>query len=140
MIGRHKDRTDAERAAVGSAVVARANQQAAARAVTNLDLIRMTQAGVSDDLIIGTVRARGARLDLSPEGLIALKDSGVSERVLIAAQGMTRGRAVAPATIVTEVPPPPVILAPPPPRVYYYAPRYYHPRPPVHYHAGFVWH
>lgn len=141
LIGRHKDEADAYRAAVGASTVARANQQAAARAVTNLDLIRMTQAGVGDDLIISTIRARGARLDLSPEALIALKENGVSERVMIAAQAMTRGRVVAPApvpaTIVTEVPPPQVIFVPPPRRVYHYGPRYYQPRRRAHYHAGF---
>jgi hypothetical protein len=96
------------------------NQQAAAAAVTNLDLINMAKAGVGDDLIISTIQSRGARLDLSPQGLIALKQSGVSDRVLIAAQNMSAGpRYVA-------GPPPAVIVRPGPPP-YWYGPRpYYH--------------
>ena len=48
--------------------------------------------------ITGTLRARGARLDLSPQGIIALKESGVSDRVLIAAQELTRGYTPVPPT------------------------------------------
>jgi len=142
ILGRNKDRADQQQAAYGSAVVARANQVAAARAVTNLDLIRMTQAKVSEEVIISTLRARGARLDLSPEGLIALKESGVSDGVLIAAQNLMRGYAARPTTIVTEQPPRTVIVNPRPaweygypPRQYYYHDYYHGPR--VQYHFGF---
>jgi hypothetical protein len=139
LIGRSKDEADAQRAAAGATAVAHANQRAAVRAVTNLDLIRMTQAGVSDDLVISTLRTRGARLDLSPEALIALKESGVSERVLIAAQGMTQAHIAAPVptTIVTESPPPQVIVAPPPRRIYYYHPYRHYRHPRARYHVGF---
>ena len=143
VLGRNKDHADERRAATGAAVVAQANQQAAARAITNYDLIRMTQAGVSDDLIISTIRARGARLDLSPAALISLKESGVSDRVMIAAQGMTRGQVVASApastTVVTDPLRPNVIVSPVPRRVYhhYYVPRPYHRRMHIHYGVGF---
>jgi hypothetical protein len=118
LIGQSKDRADQRHAAAGAAVVAGANQQAAAMAVTNYDLISMTRAGVGDDLIVSTMQSRGARLDLSPNGLIALKQAGVSDRVLMSAQNLGSG----PAYVAG---PPPVYYAPGPPP-YWYGPRPYY--------------
>lgn len=104
VLGRNKDRVDEQRAAYGAARVGQLNQQVAAQAVTNYDLLEMTRAGVSEDVIISTLRSRGARLDLSPNSLIALKQAGVSDRVVLAAQDLNRGVAVgAPVPVVTEV-------------------------------------
>jgi len=50
--------------------------------MTNNDLIRMCRAGLSDDAIISAVRSRGGRFDLSPDALITLKQSRVSDRVI----------------------------------------------------------
>ena len=109
LLGRSKDRDDAPRAANGAAAVGQLNQQAAAMAVTNYDLLQMTRAGISEDVIISTMRSRGARIDLSPQALIALKQQGVSDRVVMAAQDMgeARLRDTGPGVIVSEVPPPP---------------------------------
>ena len=115
LLGRSKDRADQRRAAMGAAMTARANQEAAARAVTDYDLIRMTRAGISDDVIISTIRARGARLDLSPESIISLKENGVSDDVLFAAQEMNIGPAY--------VQGPPVVRHGPY-RQYHHRPRY----------------
>jgi uncharacterized protein YcfJ len=117
LLGRSKDRVDEQRAAYGAATVNQWNQQAAAQAVTNYDLIEMTRAGVSEDVIISTMRSRGTRLDMSPNSLIALKQSGVSDRVVLAAQDLRGGVPVAPAPVpvVTEVVRPSrVIVAPAP--------------------------
>jgi hypothetical protein len=119
LIGQSKDRADQRHAAAGAAVVANANQQVAAMAVTNYDLISMTRAGVGDDLIISTMQSRGARLDLSPNGLIALKQAGVSDRVLMSAQNLGAGPAYVAA------PPSAVIVTPGPPP-YWYGPRPYY--------------
>ena len=62
------------------------NEQAAAMAVTDDDLVQMTRAGISEDVIISTMRSRGTRIDLSPQSLIALRQQGVSDRVVLAAQ------------------------------------------------------
>jgi hypothetical protein len=141
LMGRSKDVRDERRAAVGAATVGQMNQQAAAMAVTNYDLLQMSQAGLSDDVIISTMRSRGARIDLSPQALIALKQQGVSDRVVVAAQqmGAAPGYIPAPAvgpTVVSEVPPPPttVIVAPYRPYHYHYARPYYHHH--HHYHRG----
>src|SRR3954471_4248443 len=59
LIGRSKDRDDEHRAAAGAAAVGQMNQQAMALAVTDNDLVQMTRAGISEDVIISTMRSRG---------------------------------------------------------------------------------
>lgn len=134
LLGRSKDAQDERRAAAGAAAVGQMNQQAAALAVTNYDLLQMTRAGVSDDVIITTMRSRGSRIDLSPQALIALKQQGVSDRVVMAAQQMSAAPSYyAPPgpTVVSEVPPPPTtVIVEPAWRPYYY----YHPHPHYYYH------
>lgn len=147
LLGRAKDRSDTQQAAYGSTVVAQANQQAAAMAVSNYDLVNMTRAGVSDDLIISTMRSRGTQLDLSPQGLIALKQNGVSDRVALAAQQMRGGAGYVPGAatvpVVAEVvPPAPAVIVTPAWRPYCHGPHYYHhyhhhPHAGFHYHFGF---
>jgi outer membrane lipoprotein SlyB len=144
ILGRQKDATDERRAAVGAAAVSQLNQQAAAVAVTNYDLLQMTRAGISEDVIISTMRSRGARIDLSPQALIALKQQGVSDRVVIAAQQIAAAPGYyAPAgttTVVSEVPPPPstVIVEPGWRPYHYYYPRpYYYHQPRAYVRVGF---
>jgi hypothetical protein len=145
LLGNAKDRADEQRAAGGRAVVAGMNQQAAAAAVTNYDLVEMTRAGVSEDLIISTMRSRGVRMDLSPQAVVSLKQQGISDRVVLAAQDMVRSPVYAPApvAVVREVPPPAVIVRPYP----YYAPVYgpwyhfdYHHHHGRRYHGGSHFH
>jgi hypothetical protein len=135
LIGQSKDRADERNAAAGAAAAANMNAQAAAQAVTNYDLVAMTKSGVSDDLIISSIQSRGGRLDLSPQALIALKQQGVSDRVVLAAQNMGHGSPYIPAAvpIVAGGPPPAVIIAP---RPYYY----YEPGPYYHAHAYYRFH
>jgi hypothetical protein len=150
LLGNAKDRTDEVRTAQGRAVVGQMNQQVAATAVTNYDLVEMTRAGLGEDLIISTMQSRGTRLDLGPQSLIALKQQGVSDRVVLAAQQMGAGRAVvapAPVGVVREVPPPATVIVRPAP-VYFYDPwdpwhhhHHFHghrgPRTHFHYGVGF---
>src|SRR4051812_47677925 len=139
LLGRSKDANDERRAAQGAAAVNQMNQQAVAMAVTDNDLVQMTRAGISEDVIISTMRSRGARVDLSPQSLIALRQQGVSDRVVIAAQQMSAGTgyvAGAPPygpTVVAEVPPPPTVIVAPAYRPYPYG--YYYPRP--YYYGGY---
>ncbi|HMP06838.1 MAG TPA: YMGG-like glycine zipper-containing protein, partial [Lacipirellulaceae bacterium] len=76
LIGKSVDNADRRHAAAGVAVAHQANAQVAAAAVTNFDLVEMTRAGVSEELIISTIRSRGGRFDLSPSALISLKQQG----------------------------------------------------------------
>jgi uncharacterized protein YcfJ len=146
LLGRSKDRADEARTAYGAAAVGQMNAQANSAAVTNYDLLEMTRAGVSEDVIISTMRSRGTRIDLAPQSLIALKQQGISDRVVMAAQDMQRGyppAGPAPVAVVREVPPPPAVIVE---RPYYYYPRYgyYHHHhhyrhcgPHTHVHFGF---
>lgn len=140
LIGNAADAADQRAAATGTAVVARANAQVAALAVTNFDLVEMTRAGVGEDVIISTIRSRGGRFDLNPNGLIALKQSGVSDRVVMAAQSAAPG-AFAPAAAPAIIGPPPVVYVQPAPVVRFYSGpswgyhhHYYH--HPHHHHHG----
>ena len=129
LLGRAKDRADERQVATGAAITAHANQQALALAVSNADLVGMARAGVSEDVIISTMRSRGTQLDLSPQSLISLKQIGVSDRVLLAAQDLQRGASYLPPPVVHVVEPAPtaVIVHPAPwPRHRYY---YHHHRP-----------
>jgi outer membrane lipoprotein SlyB len=129
LLGRAKDRADERQAAYGTAVAAQATQQAAAMAVTNYDLVSMTRAGVSEDVMISTMRSRGAQLDLSPQGLISLKQSGVNDRVLLAAQELNHRPAYvygpAPAPVVTRVVPSSTVIITRP-RHYWHGPYHHH--------------
>lgn len=141
LIGKANDKADERQVAAGAAVVSQANAQAAAQAVTNFDLVEMTRAGVGEDLIISSIRSRGCRMDLSPAGLIALKQSGVSDRVVLAAQSMAPGGYATPAPAVaapyssgpTVVYDAPIAVVAPPP-VYYVRPR-----PAVEFYFGPTW-
>ena len=158
LLGRSKDAADERRAANGAMAVGQMNAQAsamnaqaAAMAVSDVDLVQMTRAGISEDVMISTMRSRGTRVDLSPQSLIALRQQGVSDRVVLAAQQMSAGTgyvAGAPPiaapmgpTVIAEVPPPPAVIVTPvyrpypywygPPRPYYYG-HYHGPRTAVH--------
>jgi hypothetical protein len=140
LLGRSKDAADDRRAAQGAAAVGQMNAQAAAMAVTDADLVQMTRAGLSEDVIISTMRSRGSRVDLSPQSLIALRQQGVSDRVVMAAQQMSAGSGyiagtppVGP-TVLSEVPPPPAVIVAPAYRPY---PYWYYPRP---YYYGYHHH
>lgn len=145
LLGRSKDQADERRAANGAVAVGQLNQQAAAQAVTNYDLLQMTRAGISEDVIISTMRSRGARIDLSPQSLIALKQQGVSDRVVLAAQdlGGSGGYSLpGPAAIpvVSAGPPPTTVIVEPIYRPYYHyypRPHYYHHHPHSYVHVGF---
>ncbi|RIK84532.1 MAG: hypothetical protein DCC67_04850 [Planctomycetota bacterium] len=134
LVGNAQDRADQRQAMVGGSVAAQANAQVAAQAVSNYDLVEMTRAGLSEDLIISTIRARGGRFDLSPNGLIALKQNGVSDRVVMAAQSMGRSGYVAAPPAVISPAPAAVVVSPPPPVMVV------RPAPVVHFYSGYGWH
>lgn len=131
LVGNAVDQADQRAAYAGTTVAAQANAQVAAMAVTNFDLVEMTRAGVGEEVIISTIRSRGGRFDLSPAGLIALKQSGVSDRVVMAAQNAGPG-AFVPAAAPAIIGPPPVVYVQPAPVIRYYG----GPAWGYHYHHG----
>ena len=50
--------------------------------LTNSDVIKMVQAGLSEPTIISAIQSSDPAFDLSPDGLIALHKGGVSQRIL----------------------------------------------------------
>jgi hypothetical protein len=56
----------------------------AQQSLSNDSIIKLTKAGLSDDLIISTVNAQPGTYDTSTDGLIALKAAGVSDKVVSA--------------------------------------------------------
>ncbi|HET9790081.1 MAG TPA: CsgG/HfaB family protein [Candidatus Angelobacter sp.] len=58
--------------------------------LTNDDIIKMTKAGLDEDVIIGTMQSNANAFDLSPDGLISLKKGGVSSKVLHTMQSLAK--------------------------------------------------
>jgi hypothetical protein len=85
-VGNTQDVKNERDAAVARAATVQANQRAAQRALTNSDIITMTQNGLSDEIIINSIRTRGGRFRSNSEALIALNHAGVSPVVIMEVQ------------------------------------------------------
>lgn len=97
LAGEVEDARDERDAAVAQAQYER---HMSAQSVSNLDLITMSQAGLSDQVIVNAVQTRGGQFDLSPNAIIELKNRGVSDYVILTIQQLN-GRRPATTTIVT---------------------------------------
>jgi hypothetical protein len=106
LVGNAEDARDERDAAIAHAHAVEAANYQAAQAMTNYDLVMMTQSGVSDDVIISAVNSRGGRFDLSPTALVQLKQSGVSDRVILSVQ--RAGASPPPSYVPAAYVPPPV--------------------------------
>lgn len=58
-------------------------QQSAEAPLTNTSIIKLVRAGFREKTVIALVRTRPAQFDLSPDRLIELKRSGVSENIIL---------------------------------------------------------
>lgn len=84
-------------------------------AATTADVIAMTQARVSDDLIVNHIRANGVAAPLRAQDVIYLQQQGVSPTVIQTLQNTPVG---GPAPVlVGQAPPPPVVY-----EEYFYGP------------------
>ncbi len=90
-----------------------------AGAVSVVDVVNMTHAGVAEELIVNHVRAHGVNVALQSQDLIYLQQQGVSPRVVQAMQDT----GIRPVVYQTSAPPPVVVE-----RVYdpYWGPYYRH--------------
>jgi hypothetical protein len=63
-----------------------ANSQTAANSttLTNTSVVKLVKAGFKEKTIISIINSRQSRFDLSPERMIELKRSGVTEKVILA--------------------------------------------------------
>jgi outer membrane lipoprotein SlyB len=120
--------------------IAQANAQPP---LTNSDLIRLSQSGVGEDIILNLIQTRGGQFELGTDSIIALKASGVSDRVILGAQSAPKLAPAAtavpvpvasPGVVVVPAPPPPAVIVEPAPVFwggYWGPPRHRpHPHPP----------
>ena len=85
-LGHAKDAEEERDAAIRHASHVEASRAAAARAMTNSDVITMAQNQLSDTIIINAIRTRGGRFRTNPEALIAMQHAGVSQAVIMEVQ------------------------------------------------------
>jgi uncharacterized protein YcfJ len=117
------------------AVAAAQAQAQAQRAMGIADVIQMTRAGQSEQIIINQIHNTGSTFQLTQSDLNMLKDNGVSDAVISAMQAARPGTVVvrpqpAPGTTViydasgvpVYAPGPAIVVAP---RPYYYGGPYY---------------
>ncbi len=62
--------------------------------IDNDTILKMSKAGLSDDLILQTIQLQPGHYDTHPDDLIALKQAGLSDRVISAMQAHGTGLAV----------------------------------------------
>lgn len=53
-------------------------------ALNNDSIIKMVKGGLGDDVVVSTIKAQPAEYSTDPDGLIALKGAGVSDKVIAA--------------------------------------------------------
>lgn len=122
-IGESLDEIEAKNRAM---IAAQLGREVRAGAVTNDDVVMMTQAGVDDELIINHIRANGMTRMPGAQELVDLKNNGVSTAVIRVMQEPPPRPQT--KTVVVEQPTPaPVIV-----EEYHYGPPFY--RRPPHYH------
>lgn len=102
-------------------------------AVSIEDVVAISQAGVSEELIINHIRANGVTRALTVNDLILLQQQGVSTRVIAAMQEAGQSRPPGPAAVqvVPSPAPTPVIV-----EEYHYGPWWGPPAFRWHYHPG----
>jgi hypothetical protein len=58
------------------------DQPRSGKTLVNQDIIKMVQAGFSTDLITEMINTSKVNFDLSPNGLLALKEAGVPDEII----------------------------------------------------------
>jgi hypothetical protein len=73
-------------------------------ALTNESIVKMTKAGLGEDLIVSMVQNQPGHYDLTPDSLVSMKSDGVSEKIL-AAMAAKNAAPAAPAGAVKTADP-----------------------------------
>jgi hypothetical protein len=92
LVGNAEDKAEERDNALRSAAYEHGQRIQEMRAVTTRNVVEMAQGGVSDDVICNAIRTRGGRFDTTPDAIIALKNAGVSDRVIEVMQNTNAGR------------------------------------------------
>ena len=91
LIGNAQDKTEERDNAMRAAAYERGERIREMKAVTTRNVVEMAQGGLSDDIICNEIRTRGGRFDTTPDSIIALKQAGVSDRVIEMMQNTNAG-------------------------------------------------
>lgn len=83
--------------------------------LNNEGVIKLVKAGLSDDLIVNTINTQPSNFDASPDGIIALKTAGASDKVVNAVVAKAAAASAAPAALAAPASP----YAPAPPSATY---------------------
>ena len=86
LVGKSEDNAEERDNAARTAAYEHNMRVREARAVTNSDIVYMAQNGINDSIICNEIRTRGGRFDTSPQSIINLQRSGVSDTVIQAMQ------------------------------------------------------
>ena len=97
--------------ALSAAVVLVPSLAPRAEALTIRDVIELSRAGLGDDVLLALIEVDGGVFAIDVETLKALKDAGVSERVIVA---LVRSRRERPEPVTAAVLPPEPAPAPEP--------------------------
>jgi len=92
LIGNAEDKAEERDNAMRAAAYEHGQRIQEMRAVTTREVVEMAQNNVSDNLICNEIRTRGGRFDTTPDSVIALKNAGVSDRVIEVMQNTNAGR------------------------------------------------
>ena len=91
LLGNAQDKTEERDNAMRAAAYERGERIREMKAVTTRNVVEMAQSGVSDDIICNEIRTRGGRFDTTPDSIIALRNAGVSDRVVEMMQNTNAG-------------------------------------------------
>ena len=88
-----------------------AAQQTQKAPLTNADVVKMVQAGLSESVVVATIQANPGNYDISPDGLIALHKAGTTDAevnaIVAAASGGGAAAGAAPGATPASAPPGP---------------------------------
>ena len=101
LLGNAADAREERDDAVRHAAYVERQREAEAQAMTEMDLVRLTESGASPEVIISAVKSNGGRFNLNPAGLIRLKQLGVSDQVILEIQRTGRISGPNGLTVVT---------------------------------------
>jgi uncharacterized protein YcfJ len=107
LIGHAQDEKNQEVRTAVQAQYQQAQAAAEANALHNNDIVYMVKSGLSEQVIINSMRQRGGSFDTSPDGIVQLKANGVGDAVIYAMQTTPPPSAMVP-------PPGGVVYGPPP--------------------------
>jgi uncharacterized protein YcfJ len=110
LLGHAQDEKNQQTRDAVQAQYQQAQAAAEANALHNDDIVYMVKTGISDQVIINSIRQRGGAFDTSPQAIVNLKSNGVDDNVLYAMQ-------TTPPPYATVPPPGPVYGPPPGPGV-----------------------